>query len=70
MNWSLFLLNEIMKDTILVQEAGKSFTYYWLLILIELVGWMESMHYQRMEVDIVNVCQGEIYNNQWVLKEK
>ena len=27
MNWSLFLLNEIMEDVVLTQETSKPFTY-------------------------------------------
>ena len=37
-NWSLFLLNKLMEDVVLVQEVGNAFTYSWLLILIVLVG--------------------------------
>ena len=70
MNWSLFLLNELMEDTVLVQEADNPFTYSWFLILIMMVGWMEPTHYQGMEVDVVNICRGTRYKNLWALNDK
>ena len=70
MNWYLFLLNELMEDTILAQEVGKPFTYSRLLILIALVGLMEPKYYQGMEVDIVNICKGDRYKNLWALNNK
>ena len=70
MNWLLFLLNSLMEYVILAQKVGNSFTYSWLLILITLVGLMESTHYQGMEVDAVNVSRGAIYKKLWALEDK
>ena len=55
MNWSMFLLNQLMKDVILVQEGKRPFTYSWLLILIALVEWMELEQYQGMDVEVNQV---------------
>ena len=66
MNWSLFLLNQLLEDSLAAQD-GRSFSYSWLLILIALVTWMELEDYQPMEVDAVKVCCGTQYQNfQWV----
>ena len=58
MNWSLFLLNQLIEDAIAVQARERPFTYSWLLILIALVAWMEPEDYQRMMVEAVEVCKG------------
>ena len=70
MNWSLFLLNQLMEDVVLAQEVGNSFTYSSLLVLIALVGWMDLTHYQGVEVDMVNICRGARYKNLWVSEHK
>ena len=57
MNWSLFLLNQLL-DNALTAQVGWPFSYSWLLILIALVGWMEPEDYKPMEVDAVKVCRG------------
>ena len=41
MNWSLFLLNQLTEDMVIVQDGEQPFTYSWLLILISLVAWMD-----------------------------
>ena len=68
MNWSLFLLNQFLEDT-LVAQIRSPFSYSWLLILIALVSWMEPKDYQPMTVDVEKVCQGEIYQNLWWVEE-
>ena len=68
MNWSLFSLNQLLKD-VLISQDGKSFSYSWLLILIALVAWMELEDYQPMEVDAVKVCHGARYQNLWWVEE-
>ena len=70
MNQSMFLLNQLMEDIVLVQEGRRPFTYSWLLILITLVGWMEPKYYQRMGVEVVRTCRGARYQNLWVLEDK
>ena len=70
MNWSLFLLNELMEDAVLVQDTGNLFTYSWLSIVITLVGWMEPTHYQGMEVDVVNIWRGARYKTLWEINNK
>ena len=70
MNWSLFLLNQLTDDVMLVQEGKCPFTYSWLLILIVLVGWMEPTHYQGMDVEVAQVCRGTRYQNLWWLNER
>ena len=52
MNWSLFLLNELMEDGMLVQEGNRTFNYSWLFILNALLKWMEPKYYQGMEVQV------------------
>ena len=47
------------------------FTYRWLLILITLVAWMESIDYQGMDLEAVKVCKGSHYQNiLWVKESK
>ena len=58
MNWSLFLMNQLVEDVVEVQEGEHTFTYSWLLILIALVAWMEPVDYQGMDVEAVKVCKG------------
>ena len=70
MNWSLFLLNQLKEDAMLVQEGKRSFTYSRLLIVIVLVGWMEPEEYLGMDVEFAQVCRGAKYKNLWYLTEK
>ena len=70
MNWLLFLLNQITKDVMLVQEGKRPFTYSWFLTLIALVGWMEPIYYQGMEVEVTQTCRGTRYHNLWWLYVK
>ena len=58
MNWSLFLLNQLTEDVVLVQAGERPFTYSWLLILIALLAWMEPEYYQRMMAEAIEVCKG------------
>ena len=62
MNWSLFLLNQLLED-VLVAQTGWPFSYSWLLILITLVAWMEPGDYQPMAVDTFKVCRSAHYHN-------
>ena len=55
MNWYLFLLNQLLEYGV-VAQAGWSFSYSWLLILIALVSWMEPEDYQSMTIDAAKVC--------------
>ena len=55
MNWSLFLLNQLLEDA-LDAQAGHLFSYSWLLILNALLTWMEPKDYQPMAVDATKVC--------------
>ena len=57
MNWSLFLLNQLMEDAVTAQAGERPFSYSWLLILIDLVSWMEPEDYQHMSVVAVKVCK-------------
>ena len=68
MNWSLFLLNQLLED-VLAAQTGRPFTYRWLLVLIALVAWMEPEDYQPMAVDAVKVRHGARYQNLWWVKE-
>ena len=63
MNWSLFLMNQLVEDVKEAQARPRSFTYSWLLILIALVASMEPEDYQGMDVKEIEVCKGEIYQN-------
>ena len=64
MNWSLFLLNQLLEDS-LVSQTWWPFSYNLLLILISLVAWMEPEDYQPMVVEEVKVCHGARYQNLW-----
>ena len=55
MNWSLFLLNQLVEDVVVIQPGVIPFTYSWLLILITLVAWMEPNRYQGMDVKAIEV---------------
>ena len=68
MNWSLFLLNQLLEDVLAAQD-GWSFSYSWLLILIALVSWMEPEDYQLMIVHAAKVCQGARYQNLWWVED-
>ena len=68
MNWSLFLLNQLLIDALTAQR-GHPFSYSWLLILITLVAWMEPEDYQPMAVEEVKVFHGARYQNLWWVKE-
>ena len=57
MNWSLFLLNQLLEDA-LVSQNGWTFSYSWLLILIALITWMEPEDYHPMTIEAETVCQG------------
>ena len=63
MNWSLFFLNQLMEDVMLVQEGKRWFIYSWLFILISLVAWMDPVDYQGMDVEVSRVCKGARYQN-------
>ena len=65
MNWSLFLMNQLVEDVVAVQAGERSFTYSWLLILITLVAWMELDDYQGKEVEAIKFCKGACYQNLW-----
>ena len=69
MNWSLFLMNQLVEDAEATKAGARSFTYSWLLILIALVAWMEPEDYQGMDVKVVEVCKGARYQNLWWVKE-
>ena len=38
-NWSQFLVNELLQDAATSEEEGRPFHYVWLLILISFVVW-------------------------------
>ena len=64
MNWSLFLLNQLLVDA-LVAQSRRPFSYSWLLILISLVAWMEPKDYHPMMVEATKVCRGGRYQKLW-----
>ena len=68
MNWSIFLLNQLLEYA-LAAQTGRSFSYSWLLILITLVAWMEPEDYQPMAVEEVKVYRGARYQNLWWVEE-
>ena len=68
MNWSLFLLNQLLSDALTAQR-GHPFSYSWLLILIALVAWMELEDYQPMMVEATKVCHSTRYQNLWWVEE-
>ena len=70
MNWSLFLLKQLMEDIVLDQEGRIPFTYSWLLMLITVVGWIEPRYYQGIYIEAVRTCRGAQYQNIWALKDK
>ena len=69
MNWSLFLMNQLVEDAEATKVGAVSFTYSWLLILIALVAWMEPNDYQGMDIKEIEVCKGVRYQNLWWVKE-
>ena len=68
MNWSLFLLNQLLEDA-LAAQTRHPFSYSWILILISLVSWMEPKDYQPMAVEVVKVFRGARYQNLWWVEE-
>ena len=69
MHWSLFLLNHLTEDAIIVQAGEWPFSYSWILILIVVVAWMEPEDYQGMTVEASKVCKGTRYQNLWWVEE-
>ena len=68
MNWSLFLLNQLLED-VLIAQTGRPFSYSWLLILITLVSWMKPEDYHPMAVEAVMVCCSARSQNLWWVEE-
>ena len=64
MNWSLFLLNQLLVDSLAAQSRCP-FSYSWILILTALVAWMEPEDYQPMMVEATKVCRIARYQNLW-----
>ena len=52
LNWSQYLLNELLADAEEAQEKGNTFHYSWLLILILFVAWEEPLNYQGVDIPI------------------
>ena len=67
-NWSQFLLNELLQDASLAQEEGTSFHYSWLLILISFIVWSKLEDYQQVYLPIR--CRGARYQNLWFSLDK
>ena len=67
-NWSQFLLNELLEDATQAQEESKTkFHYSWLLILIYFIVWFDPSEYQPLDVPVL--YQGMKYQNLWFDKE-
>ena len=56
LNWSQYILNELLADAKEAQDKGSTFHYSWLLILISFVAWEEPTNYQGVDVSVL--CQG------------
>ena len=52
MNWSHYLLNDLLADVESSQEKGTAFHYSWLLILILFVTWLEPSNYQGVDIRV------------------
>ena len=61
MNWSLFLLNQLLEDVVTSEAGEHNISYSWLLNLISLVTWMEPEDYQPMLAATEKVCKGAHY---------
>ena len=51
-NWSHFLLNKLLQESIEPQEDGKAFHYSWLLILISFNAWSNPPSYQGVDLSV------------------
>ena len=58
MNWSLFLLNQLMEDAMIMQVGKHAFMYSYFLIFIALVSWIDPEDYQGMDIATSQVCKG------------
>ena len=59
-NWSLYLLNTLIKDAMLAQhKEDHKFHYSWLLILISSTVWTDPPYYVQMDVPLS--CLGARY---------
>ena len=58
-----------MEDAVAMQAGLHFFIYNWILILIALVGWMDSDDYQGMEVEVVKFYKGACYQNLWWVRD-
>ena len=67
-NWSHFLLNELLQDASLAQEEGTSFHYSWLLILISFIVCAELADYQPLDLHVS--YRGARYKNLWFSPDK
>ena len=68
LNWSQYLLNEMLEDGEKAQEESKTkFHYSWLLILISFVVWSDPFDFQLLDVPVFfHVTK---YQNLWKDKE-
>ena len=52
-NWSQFLLNELMDDAFDAQELPTAkFHFSWLLIMISFATWTPPLDYQPMDIPV------------------
>ena len=68
LNWSTYLMNELLVDAEELHEKVSPFHYSWLLILIFFFLWEEPPKYQGVYVPVQ--CRGDQYQNIWFEKEK
>ena len=63
-NWSLYLLNVLIKDVMLTQhKEDHKFYYSWLLILISFTNWADPPDYVQMDVPLSFLSAR--YQNLW-----
>ena len=54
LNWSQYLLNELLVNAEEALDKGSTFHYPWLFILILFVAWEEPINYQGVDVPIIS----------------
>ena len=67
-NWSQFLLNELMDDARKLKEQSMTkFHFSWILILISFVVWALPLDYQSMDIPVELLIMP--YQNIWNHKD-
>ena len=63
--WAAYIVKEFLEDIHDAQEKGRPFHYFWLIVLIALVGWQEPNEAQFAAIP-PNLPGAVWYTSLWV----